>query len=300
MDDEGRRHVSDGADFAFFAVPLGGRAPSRAPFIRLSDTLQPFDSFSTMARFCGLCVRSFPTARSLSQHRAHYHRRPKPPPPVSTFRRHPLLRGDSPRGGMLLYPTLTCILTGDVCDPDGNNLPADFVQPPPPPPLESWDPFSDRPSFEFAEHIFEQMESSEGDADTLLRIWAAKNAQLGLHDIPPIFDNVQHLHSSIDGIPFGDQQWTQFGLRYQGHVDARSPSWKHKTWIFHCRNALVAAENIIANPEFKDQFDVAPYEETITLPTGGKTRRFSNLMSGQWACKKAVSPSSSRYRSPRH
>ncbi|TBU36868.1 hypothetical protein BD309DRAFT_995400 [Dichomitus squalens] len=222
-----------------------------------------------MARFCGICVRSFPTQRGLSQHHGHYHRRPKPQAPQSMFRRHPHLRGDP-------------------CDVNGNALPAHFAPPPPPPPApEDWSPFPDRTTFEYAEHTFEQMESSEGYAGALLRILAAREAQLGLDNIRPIFDNVAHQMATIDAIPHGDQDWTSFALRYAGPVQANSSGWKHKTYVFHRRDALKAVENIVASPDFKNSFDVAPYEEFLTLPTGEKTRRFSNLMSGQWAYKKA-------------
>ncbi|KAI1786592.1 hypothetical protein LXA43DRAFT_897672 [Ganoderma leucocontextum] len=223
-----------------------------------------------MARLCGICVRSFPTARGLSQHRSHYHRRPKPPPPRSIFRRHPHLRGDP-------------------CGADGNPLPGNQPPPPPPPPpVEDWAPFSNGPTFEFAEHTFEKVENSIGEVNELLRILAARDTLHGHHDTPPIFRTTQDYFATIDVIPYGELGWDSVAFRYTGPVHANSPSWKHKSYVVHLRNSLHAVEGMLASPDFRNKFDVAPYEEFITLPNGNKTRRFSNLMSGQWANRKAV------------
>lgn len=48
-----------------------------------------------MARFCGLCNRSFPTQRGFMHHNSAYHRHPKPRLQQTTVRYHPHLNGMS-------------------------------------------------------------------------------------------------------------------------------------------------------------------------------------------------------------
>ncbi|KAI0362819.1 hypothetical protein OH77DRAFT_1442803 [Trametes cingulata] len=220
-----------------------------------------------MARFCSLCARSFPTLRGFSQHRNHYHRRPKPPPPQSRFRYHPFL-------------------TAEPCNAQGEALPAN-AEPPPRPDAHNWDPFSDRPTFEFAEHVFEKMENSQDDINHLLRILAARDALHGHIDTPPIFEDARDLYSKIDAIPYGDLAWASFAIRFAGPVDADSPAWKRATYVVHTRNLMAVSEAMAASADFDGKWDYVPYEEYVP-GADGLTRRVCNLMSGQWAYLKAL------------
>ncbi|KAI1783349.1 hypothetical protein LXA43DRAFT_903775 [Ganoderma leucocontextum] len=221
-----------------------------------------------MARLCGLCNRGFPTVRGFSQHRNHYHRRPKPPPPKSTFRYHPHL-------------------TGAPCDEDGNPLPPG-TPPPPLPDAYDWQQFSDRPTFEFTKLTYEKIENSEGDIQHLLDILRARDVLHGYEDIPPIFNDSKHYFESLDAVQYGGCTWQSIAFRYTGPTDETSPSWKRKQYVVHHLNALESLEMMVASPEFKDAFDTRPYEQYICTPTGEQTRRFCNLMSGQWATQKAI------------
>ncbi|PIL28280.1 hypothetical protein GSI_09568 [Ganoderma sinense ZZ0214-1] len=131
------------------------------------------------------------------------------------------------------------------------------------------------------------MENSEGDIQHLLDILRARNVLHGLEDIPPIFGDANHYLSSLDAIQYGGCSWKSVAFRYSGPVDADSPSWKRKPHVIHLRNALEAVESMVASSDFKDAFDTRPYEEYICTPSGEKTRRFCNLMSGQWVTQKA-------------
>ena len=123
----------------------------------------------------------------------------------------------------------------------------------------------------------------------LLEILAARDVLYGLEDIPPIYHNAGHYFSSIDAIRRGGVKWKSIAMRYSGPVDRNSPSWMRTTYVVHLRDTLEVAAMMAANPDFDGAFDMVPYEETITLPSGARVRRVCNLMSGQWASHKAVS-----------
>ncbi|KAI0682814.1 hypothetical protein C8T65DRAFT_713697 [Cerioporus squamosus] len=218
-----------------------------------------------MARFCSLCVRSFPTYRGLAQHRAWYHRNPKPHLPESRKRFHGHL-------------------SGRPCNIDGHPLPGDA----PPPPLDdnqNCDPFPNCIAFEFVEHLYEKSEESEGDIAHLLNILKARDVLYGVEGIPPIFHDAAHFYASLDAIKQGQANWKSVALRYTGPVDANSPAWMHKTYVVHFCDALEAVESIAASTDFNGHFHTAPFTETITLPSGEKTRHISDFMSGQWATR---------------
>ncbi|KAI1781964.1 hypothetical protein LXA43DRAFT_907186 [Ganoderma leucocontextum] len=219
-----------------------------------------------MARFCAVCNRAFPTRRGIAQHRNHYHRRPKPPPPRSTFRFHPHL-------------------TAAPCNQAGVPLPP-FSPPPPRSTSHKWEPYPNRPSFEFSELIFEKMEESKDDINHLLRILRARDVLHGCEHVPPIFHDADHMVRSIDAIPYGEANWESVAFQYTGPVDDHSPAWKREKYPFHFHNSLQAIERILESPDFHNNFDYVPYQEYIDGPEG-KIRRFCNLMSGQWAHKKA-------------
>lgn len=77
-----------------------------------------------------------------------------------------------------------------------------------------------------------------------------------------------------------------FSLKYNGDVPTgETPSWmtdSHEVW-FRDPKQLVA--NLLSNPDFKDEFDYAPFHE---YDANGK-HRFQNFMSGNWSWKQAVS-----------
>ena len=144
-------------------------------------------------------------------------------------------------------------------------------------------PFADAPSFRFAVLAHKKVQASVTELNDLLSIWAEYNS---IYDGPePPFHNVDDLYKTIDSIQHGDAPWESFTVRYDGPLDANSPAWKRRDYTVYCRNTSTMAHNMLANIAFKDQFDYVPYKEVDAKGN----RVYSNLMSGQWAYKKAVS-----------
>lgn len=121
-----------------------------------------------------------------SAYRAHcnrVHSRPQASHLRSTFRFHPHLNG-------MLFMALLLTASNNYtaarpCNEDGQFLPRNT----PPPPLDDeqdWEPFVDRSSFELAELVFEKAELSAGEANQLLRIWAAHQIETTQHEDPPL------------------------------------------------------------------------------------------------------------------
>ena len=57
-----------------------------------------------------------------------------------------------------------------------------------------------------------------------------------------------------------------------------------KEYTVYSRNPLTVIQNMISNPAFNGQFDYSPYAEFED-----KSRRRSDVMSGDWAWEKAAS-----------
>lgn len=163
-----------------------------------------------------------------------------------------------------------------------------------------WKSFRDRPSFEFAELLFEKMQTSLGDINYLLRIIQAKN-NLGSGD-PAIFADVDDLHSAIDGFDIEGAGWQTFRIRfvhsfftpssylnnssssYAGPIDVNSPSWMREEYIIHTRDALALVKHMASNREFDGKWHTSPFEE---FKENGE-RRWSDFMLGHWSWKEAV------------
>ncbi|KAI0350129.1 hypothetical protein OH77DRAFT_1573834 [Trametes cingulata] len=215
-------------------------------------------------RYCNLCSRSFASENAYNVHNQRYHQYPKPPPLPSVYRHHRQL-------------------TARPCDRHGNFLPPGTLPPPRDDPQSFW-PFPHRPAFTYAQIHYERLHTSEGGLDGLLRaLAAAKALETGDPEAQALFDSADDLLNHIDALPFGEQSWTSFRLRYSGPVDANSPSWKRHEYVVHTRNALQVAKNIAGSADFLHTWDYTPFEEYV----GEGCRRFSNLMSAQWAYRKA-------------
>lgn len=147
----------------------------------------------------------------------------------------------------------------------------------------SWTPFNDRPSFQLARFTYTKTQLSNGSVDELMEIWAAHNMISGGGEAP--FQSQADLCAIIDSIPHGDAPWETFSLRYDGPLDENSPLWKHATYEVHCRNTQTVAHNMLSSAEFDGMFDYVAYQEYME---GSEERRYSNVMSGDWAFKKSV------------
>ncbi|KAI0040568.1 hypothetical protein FA95DRAFT_1611699 [Auriscalpium vulgare] len=174
-------------------------------------------------------------------------------------------------------------LTGQPCDQDGNFLPPNA----PPLPVDdnddnNWEPFADRPSFQFAELLFEKTQTSAGDINELLKILQAKDVVDGI-DREPIYESADNLYATIDDIEAGVPGWETFKIRYNGPITADSPAWKREEYVVHTRNALQVMKYTVANPEFKGKWHSSAFKE-YTAP---HARRWSDFMSGSWAWKQS-------------
>ncbi|KAI0365599.1 hypothetical protein BV20DRAFT_1038871 [Pilatotrama ljubarskyi] len=168
------------------------------------------------------------------------------------------------------------------CNADSAFIPVN--QPPEPLPDDiNWSPLADRPSYKYAKVTFEQAGLSKGIINQLLRITAAKHVVDGMPDYQPIYTQYEDINKTIDVIPYGPSTWKAYSVRYHSNVNAQSASWKRVVYFVYTRNTLCVAEALAGSPDFKDKFDVVPFEEYM----GPGCRRVCNLMSGQWAYRQA-------------
>jgi hypothetical protein len=124
---------------------------------------------------------------------------------------------------------------------------------------------------------------SGADIDFILNLWAASLAAHG--DTPPFTSHVD-MYNAIDTTPLGDIPWETFSSQYNGvQPEGNVPSWMTMEYDVWFRDARQLVLNILANPDFKDEFDIAPLQEYST----DGAHRFQNFMSGDWSWKQAVS-----------
>ncbi|KAF7352250.1 C2H2-type domain-containing protein [Mycena venus] len=177
------------------------------------------------------------------------------------------------------------IINAQPCDAEGNYLPPYS----PPPPLASlnsqapncWAPFESQTDFAFAHFHFVEVQSSVGEINTALDLWAAQVLKYG-EDIP--WKNTTQLYETIDSIQHGDTPWKVYKIRYQGPRPAGTPpKWMTETYELCSRDIRTVFHNQLATADFKDQFNYTPYRQ---FNAKGK-RVWSNLMSGEWAWKQA-------------
>ncbi|TBU51366.1 hypothetical protein BD310DRAFT_834530 [Dichomitus squalens] len=197
------------------------------------------------------------------------------------FRYHPHLNGESLLSYHWLLPLIQC--SARPCDQDGNFLPPNT----PPPPFDgpgSFAPFEDRPSFEFAELLFEKMHSSSQDIDHLLRILSAKrvNQTNGEDSSSGFFTNAEEMYDTIDNIDYGSLDWKSIKICYTGPAEPDA-HWKHEEYELYYRDIEHAMLNMAGCTEFYGNWDYIPFEEY----TGENNRQFSNMMSARFPWKQA-------------
>jgi hypothetical protein len=164
--------------------------------------------------------------------------------------------------------------------------------PPPSPevlPATDWFPFESRIGFELANFIFTEAELSKKKANRLLELWAAT---LIHHGIPPPIHNHSDLLRLIDSIPLGNVAWECFSLKYDGSLPetGRPPEWMVTEYELWFRNPREVIKAILANPEFDGHVDYSTYQEFENLQ-----RRYSNVMSGDWAWQQSVRQITNRH-----
>ncbi len=171
------------------------------------------------------------------------------------------------------------------CDKDGVFL-ADGS---PPPPRESvpgdWSPFDNRAQFEFADLIYRRNQMPMTQINDLLEIWAASmlytNAD-ALADSP--FGDATQMLATIDAIRVGDEPWDYFECKRAGELPENAPEWMTREYEVWYRNVDLTIQNLLANPDFANEFDFVPYRE---YDEQGE-RRYSHFFSADWAWDQAV------------
>ncbi|OSD01140.1 hypothetical protein PYCCODRAFT_1369831, partial [Trametes coccinea BRFM310] len=161
----------------------------------------------------------------------------------------------------------------------------------PPPPAhaaraDDWSPYADRAAFELADLLYRKEQMSAGNIDALLQIWAAT---LVPHGAPPPFASQADMYNTIDRTALGDVRWESFTLSHSndaGHGDADVLPWMSAEYSVFYRDPRTVIHNMLANPDFKDDIDYAPFRETTPGPNGDQ-RRLENFMSGEWAWRQA-------------
>ena len=121
---------------------------------------------------------------------------------------------------------------------------------------------------------------SEGNMDLLLDII---NALLMSHDGQAPFHHHTDMQDIIDTTTVGEASWDHFTLNYNGPLiegvsQEDIPWWvmeEHEVW--YC-NPVTLLENLLSNPDFKDEFDYVPYYEH----TVDGSHQFHDFMSGNW------------------
>ena len=175
--------------------------------------------------------------------------------------------------------------SGKPCDREGNFLPPNT---PPPPRRNSnpddWTPYRNRVEFETAEFLYCRAQMSASNIDTLFDLWASTLLE---HNLTPLFANHSDLYGAIDSTPLGDVPWQRSSLRYAREVpDGDVPQWMSLEYEFWFRDPRLIVQNMVSNPDFKNDFDTAP----VQIFDDSGSREYKNFMSGDWAWEEAVRP----------
>ncbi|KAJ7106760.1 hypothetical protein C8R44DRAFT_545237, partial [Mycena epipterygia] len=144
----------------------------------------------------------------------------------------------------------------------------------------SWAPFDSRTEFDFAYYHFVKLQSSAGEINQALDLWAAQVLRHG--DYPP-WRNAKDLYDTIDTIQHGDMPWKVYQITYTGVRPPVPPKWMTETYELCTRDSRLVLQQQLSTPDFKDKIDYSPYRQF----DGEGKRVWSNLMSGDWAWKQA-------------
>jgi hypothetical protein len=175
------------------------------------------------------------------------------------------------------------LFVGRICDEDGNEIPPDAPSPCTDKGPDDWTPYNSRLQFEVANFLFRRNQMSSGDINCLLSLWAAS---LATHGDEPPFSKATDLYNTIDSTPLGDAPWESFSLQYNGTRPSEGvPPWMDAEYDVWFRDPCTLVHNLLSNPDFKSDFDYAPFQEH----TSDGVHRFQEFMSGNWSWNQAVS-----------
>jgi len=165
----------------------------------------------------------------------------------------------------------------------GNTLPRDT----PPPPRHStkncdWSPFKGQSQFLLVDFLFCKNQMSVGDINYLMQLWAS---DLVKHDDSLPFAAHKDLYHTLDAIKAGNAFWKCLVINSPSANMANAPSWKQQEYQVWYRDPDTIIQNMLDNPDFKDQFDIAPYIQTDL--TGKQC--WTNFMLGNFSWQHCVS-----------
>ena len=155
-------------------------------------------------------------------------------------------------------------MSGTPCDENGNDLPPGTPPLPPPlPPLDEdgeWLPFypySSHQEFELAYFLFKQNQMPASQIDDLMQIWA----RIPSADEDPPFADHGDLYDTIDATTVSDAPWHSFSITYTGECpEGEVPPWMDAEYDVWYWDPHMVLQNQLANPDFRCEFDYAPYQ----------------------------------------
>ncbi|KAH9008005.1 hypothetical protein EDB84DRAFT_1591273 [Lactarius hengduanensis] len=151
-------------------------------------------------------------------------------------------------------------------------------------PSDDWSPFEDAAQFLLADFLFFKAQMSASNINELFDFWALSVEK---HDIAAPYDSHRTLYATIDAIQDGDAPWQCLSVNAasdNSDIPEHAPSWKREEYEVWYQDLDVVIRNLLDNPDFASQFDIAPY---IMTDTQGE-RRFTDFMSGHFACDKTT------------
>ncbi|KAJ3754049.1 hypothetical protein EV360DRAFT_96763 [Lentinula raphanica] len=177
-------------------------------------------------------------------------------------------------------------LTGRICDEHGHVLPADT---PPPANIQlenPWAPFDSEAQFHVADLLYRDVEMSQGNIDTLMDVWARYQHGCceNCMDRGSPFSSHTDMYNLIDHISHGDAPWKCLQTVVDEHLPTNVPEWKKTSYQIWYRDPDTVIANMLSNPEFSNDFDVAPYVHL----DGAGSRRWADFMSGNFAWRHAI------------
>ncbi|KAI0035550.1 hypothetical protein K488DRAFT_43048 [Vararia minispora EC-137] len=173
---------------------------------------------------------------------------------------------------------------GRKCDAQGNFLPPGSAPDPRSTAApDDFSPFKDASQFLLADFLYRKNEMSARDISYLMELWAF---QMLKHDSLGPFADSKHLYATIDAISKSDVRWQAMDVGHAGDSldDPDLPEWRCRSYQVVFRDPAECIEKaVLDNPDFADQFDVAPYKHYAS-----GQRQYTNFFSGNFAWRHCV------------
>ncbi|KAF8813200.1 hypothetical protein BYT27DRAFT_7220575 [Phlegmacium glaucopus] len=196
-----------------------------------------------------------------------------PSSPLPAPEQHnPKLKKPAPKLKQTYHP----FISGRPCNENGEFLPEGTLLPyQTKKECDDWTPFENVLQFKVADFLYRQEEMSQGNINHLLELWGLL---LMKHGSSGPFENYKHIYDTIDAIEEGDAPWQCFKSSFD-EVDDDVPNWRRQEYKIWYRDPEVVAQNMLANLDFDNEFDPAPYVE---IDKDGR-RRWADFMSANYA-----------------